>query len=490
MKHAPVYALALLLLLPPAAFAGGGAAKPVYPARTGETARLETLRRALSARKIPFSERPLLLTYGAFGTSLQTSLPAGAPPPPRAAEQTSFILAVPILSPTDARAVLPPVQEISFSQEVALAFIEYAAEQEKPATDSAAAPRERNFDIAVFFLADEWASGGFPAESANGAAWQDVLDTEGRSSIVYLDMNTQTKHVGIYTGKSPPRPPFANIKQFSAMLRKRHLPFYFSPRITPGAIPREIENQDTPVLHLASLAKEPFLGKTEVSPDAQVLAALLYEYAFAAAELRQTAAAGEDDRNYLAIALPGNAVVLGERSIILFVMLLATILFSVIFFIYKKRKHKAVLASGSVLTLLFAAGVFYSPSYRNAAPLPAPVSFIAIPAETAVNVTARTQRFLERTMIALRITCEKAPLHHRLYFEKETFDQAEWGELPFVYEAPLPARSGSEGILFYMGNYPPNPLDLEIALPAGLGGAFIIDTYWTDGTRVTTRTSF
>jgi hypothetical protein len=464
----------------------GAAERPVYIGRTFEAGGFMLLSETLKQQKIPFTEQPLLAGYGSFGTSIVVELPQA--PSPQTAARGRFILAVPILSPEFKET--GRAGGLSFAHQTALAFIEKM--------NSALAADSGNFDAAVFFLADDWTADDSAAGRAGYSAWLDMLDGGENDVIVYMDCAAMPDRIGVYAARGKGRTPYVYTNLITETLGGFGIKMFFnsgSRRISTlreRILHDEFDN-NTPVLFLRGNASSnrQQAGNAPYHQAADFAAALC-RYAQKALFLRQNAAVGTDDTNYAAFTIAQKHFVIREKSVIILFLYIFSAYIYVFYMLnkYTKKKkpkilYKILLAAA---VLFFAAAVFAGPSESAGKKAAGKTSLAAVPEVETLFADISSAPFLEREFFTITIASSKEPLRFGLTFETAVLDASL--PLPFVYESLVPEQWDGNTVQFALGNYPPNPLVLNLSLPKGMYGTFKINAYGINGSYAETVRSF
>ena len=469
------------------AMATGAAERPVYIGRTLERGNFTQLSETLNRQKIPFTERPLLAGYGSFGTSIVVELPRQAQQTAdeAAASGTSraaagrFILAVPVLSP--AFKETGAAGGLSFAHQTALAFIKKMNEEPAAGSD--------NFDAAVYFLADDWTAGNAADDRTSYAAWLDMLDGDENDITVYMDCASIPDRISVDTAHGKGRTPYIYIKHITQTFNAFGIKLGFSSgskrisALQEHILHDEFDNT-TPVIFLHGTAS----GSSQQAGSApsyrpEDFAAALYRYAQNALAVRQEKAAGSDDANYAAFSIARNLFVIREKTIIVLFLNIFTIYIYILYILHKTAKNKKrrtackIVFAGTAAVFVFA--LFAGPPGSAGKKAAEQRNFAAVPEAGLLFSEVASQPFLERALFTVTIASSTEPLRFGLSFETTGLDAGL--PLPFMYESPVPEQWDNNTVQFALGNYPPNPLTLNLSLPKGMHGVFKIEAYAVDG---------
>lgn len=103
----------------------------------------------------------------------------------------------------------------------------------------------------------------------------------------------------------------------------------------------------------------------------------------------------------------------------------------------------------------------------------------------AFSETLSKSTVLDRRIITLDIKSKESAFLYNVIFKPEqtNIDYLNIGgqRMPvFVYAAPVPWAARDNEIIFLMGAFPPKEVYLEIVLPTGLTGEFVVEGFWQD----------
>jgi hypothetical protein len=462
---------------------------PLSP-RDAETRAFNELRGRLEAKKIDFTLRPLMADYGAFGSSVEVNIPAG----PDSAGGL-FVLAVPIIYVPDQYLLngteyRPSGDGLGWCVELALGFIDKLLSV------------PRSFHTIVYFAADNWpGAGGSAVPYAGFQALLDKLPYHEGTAIVYCDSpvadGDDPDALTVLRGAGAASSPLALVEPLIQLCGDAGIPCFFVSDDGGGGLAgaanrfeaaagRQLVylSGDTPARF-----KAPPDGKKITSPEA---AALLYRYA------EKISAYGintdEADHGYAYIGLGHKRVFIPELTLVLITLFGMVFVFVMCFCLYyaAKSHYKYVLIPVfAVFALLPALFLFVLhtnggqnlPVRKN--PPEARTRVVRDTGEAGRYFTASSviTRFLDHRIVKIGMEARLLPLQYSLFFTNQpagdTFENHY-----FIYDAPMPYYSDGKRIEFILGSYPPNPLNIEIALPPGLAGEFSIEGIFPGDVKV------
>jgi hypothetical protein len=395
--------------------------------RQHETASFNTIKAGRDERNIEYTERNLLAEYGVFGKSLFTG---NAAP-----QEAPFLYVFPV---HDCYA------ELAFSL--------------FDTSDDAALNADGNNETnpAVVFLGDVF--------SASNASFNDLLeslDYPENAMLMYVSrMEDASLAVTFFQGVA--KNPFNLTGTFARYLEDRNTPFSFLDKtivIAPDAFP------GTNALAACLLGFAAITPPPETDPDTHYIAADFH------------------GRKLILSNLSIIKIVLASSAVILFVSLFFAVLFT------KKRVFFIALAVFFVFAaVLLLSNPLRSQNNRNsgesayilagvpgATPPVIPQDTSLAAAEPAVE--AKKTVFLDRVTYTIRAEYPNEPYRVVVAYDYD----AEKNRLPGeVYEAPFPYEVEEGRITFILGEYPPNPLELEaeISFPRALPGVLNITAFF------------
>ncbi|MDR3356721.1 MAG: hypothetical protein LBO04_05985 [Spirochaetaceae bacterium] len=493
VKYLYACAAYALILIPGPFAAGQTSPYPRYSeaaARVAETAYFNELVNRLEAKKIKFSERPLMADYGAFGTSILVDIPAR----PGDGSDGLFVLAVPVLGVPLASLTYNGAEYRAsgpgWSGELALGVLDKFLSEPPP------------FDTLVYFAADNW-----PAADGGGisyAGFQDLLafsGGRGKTVIVYCDSGATDAAdpvaLAVLRGAGTGASPLALAEPLTRLCAEIGVPFVFdrggggpaAADLEAAADRRIIRVSGVPAARLSFAGHEsPEAGKT-LTPE--VVAALFYRYA--ADILRGGTATDEADLNYAYIGFFGGGTYVTEPTLVLLALFGMVSVF-VLCFLLASKPHYALIPVFACF--LLATALFLFMLYRNGprtfparTETPGPRTLAVDTAERDRYFTAvmESERFLEHRIVRIGIEAHLPPLQYGLSFRDQSADDPDGKPPYFIYDAPMPYTAADGRIDFVLGSYPVNPLNIEIALPLNLTGEFRLEGLFP-GNVISTKT--
>jgi hypothetical protein len=391
--------------------------------RQQETASFNTIKAGLDERNIEYTERNLLAEYGVFGKSLFTG---NAAP-----QEIPFLFVFPVYD---------------CHTELAFSLFDTAGN----ATPDAAGNDETN--PAVVFLGDVW--------SASNASFNDLLeslDYPENAMLMYMS-RTEDASLAVTFFQGMVKNPFNLTGTFARYLAARNTPFSFLDKtmvIAPDAFP------DTSALAACLLGFAATSPQPETDPDTRYIAADF------------------QGRKLILSNLSVMRIVLASSAAVLFVSLFFAVIFT------KKRVFVIALA----VFFVFAAVLLLSNPLRSqnnrdesalagipgATPPVLPRNNGLAAAEPAVE--AKKTVFLDRITYTMRAEYPNEPYRIVVAYDYDAEKSGLPGE---VYEAPFPYEVEEGRITFILGEYPPNPFELDagISFPRTLPGVLNITAFF------------
>ena len=451
---------------------------------------------SLEAKNINFTKRPLMADYGAFGVSVEVNIPAH---PDSGGGDGLFVLAVPILDARPADLLNGTEYRLAdggygWCVELALCLIDKFLSEPQP------------FDTLVYFAADNWpATGGgaFPY-----AGFQALLDDTGaregtahggtviertieKTVIVYCDSPDTDAPLALSVlrraGAAPPPP--ALVEPFAQLCVDSGTPWFFDSKDGGAPLENSAGNLDEAdgrqVIYVTGVSTgrfttPPSTAMTGKKITADEAAALLYRYAEKI--FRGGINPDEADHNYAYINFKNKTVFIPELTLVLltlFCLVFVSALFFCLYYAAKSRHKRVLIPVFAVLILLTASFLFvlHTNGGKNLparTKLPAPQTRItASGLESDMYFTANLEsaRVLDHRIVRISVESRFPPLRYSMVFTDQTADDPAY----FIYDAPMPYTSDGKRIEFILGSYPPNPLNIELALPLNLNGEFSIE---------------
>ena len=480
----PFLICTMLLVMGPSA-----AGRALSSLRTAETTAFNGLVHRLKAKNINFTERPLMADYGAFGVSLEVNIPAR---PDSGGGDGLFVLAVPILDVQPAELLNGTGDRLAdggsgWRVELALALIDKFLSEPQP------------FGTLVYFAADNWpAAGGgaFPY-----AGFQALLDdtggsegtahsgmARGKTVIVYCDSpdTDAPSALSVLRGTGVDSPPLALAEPFMQLCVDGGIPRFFDSDAgrAPAAACTPDEADGRQIIYVTGVFPERFTAPPPAAMTGKKItadegAALLYRYA--GEIFRGGIDSDEADYNYAYIKLKNKVVFIPELALVLltlFGLVFASALCFCLYHAAKSRRNRVLIPVFAVLILLTASFLFalHTNDGQNLparTKLPAPQTKITangLEADMYFTANLESERVLDHKIVRISMEARFTPLRYSLFFTDQTADTAY-----FIYDAPMPYTSDGKRIEFMLGSYPPNPLNIELALPLSLNGEFGIE---------------
>ncbi|MDR0685580.1 MAG: hypothetical protein LBF83_10700 [Spirochaetaceae bacterium] len=455
------------------------AAQTPFSPRNAETTAFNELVQRLEAKNINFTERPLMADYGAFGVSVEVNIPA-RPDSGGSEGEGLFVLAVPILDVQTADILNGTDGGPGWSVELALGLIDKFLSKPLP------------FDTLVYFAADNWpATGGgaFPY-----AGFQALLgDTEEREGtlIVYCDSLPEGEDapsaLGVLRLAGTTVPPLDLVEPFVQLCADSGIPWFFDSEV--GGAPAPAVNTDEAggrqIIYVTGASAErskmpPSAAMAGKKITADEASALLYRYAEEI--FRGGVDSGRADYNYACVNLKNKVVFIPELTLVLltlFGMVFVSALFFCLYYAAKSR-HKYVLIPVFAVFVLLTAAFLFVLHTNGGQDLPARTKLPAqqtkittdgLEPDMYFTASPKSVRFLDRRIVRISTEARLPPLRYSLFFTNQAADDPAY----FIYDAPMPYISDGKRIEFILGSYPPNPLDIELALPLSLNGEFSIE---------------
>ncbi|MDR2796047.1 MAG: hypothetical protein LBB47_04970 [Spirochaetaceae bacterium] len=460
---------ALLFPGPPAA-----AESPLSP-REAETMAFNTLVSRLKSKNIGFTKRPLMADYGAFGVSVEVSVPAQA-----GGTDGLFVLAVPLaglLSAGDRS----QGGGFGWCGEFALAFIDTLLSEPQA------------FKALVYFAADNWpatSGGAYPYPYAGFRALLDDAGDSKRAVIAYCDFPAADTGapdaLTVLRGTGTASSPLALVETFMRTCTEIGLPCFFDSdgggRPAAAVLDAAAGIQIVYVTGAspARFAETPS-GKQITAAEA---AAVFYRYA---AEISDGGINPDGaDRNYAYIGSGDKRVFIPEPVLVLLTLFSLIFVLVLGFCLYyaAKSRYKYVLIPVFAAFVLLTAALLFVPHTNGGPNSPERVN---PPAARTVNAadTPEAERyftaaigntpFLDHRIVRISIAAQLTPLQYSLFFTSRTAEGPAENPSYFIYDAPMPYTTDSNRMEFILGSYPPNPLNIEIALPLHLSGEFTLE---------------
>ncbi|MDR2509513.1 MAG: hypothetical protein LBC77_02585 [Spirochaetaceae bacterium] len=473
-------------------------------------ARVETrfaeLASLLKKEGIEYEERPLLKSYGAFGTSVFVY-----PNERSGLLDTAVIVAVPITTDGDSDS-----QE-HFGMRAAVELIKLNNAAEKPVP------------LITAFLSDDWEKEG------EYSGFENLLDVTGgisRSVVLYLNITAAPDGFTVVTGGGGKSAfPLALLMKFTDLCAEYGIPFALESKypslykyrfIKPPAPVFMASQREMPLLYIGAPPPVPQDAREPLA--VRNTAVMLADWtAFVMKNIKD-----ERDTNYFITALNTNPVFFSEKLIIILAYIFGALFFAAIVLARlsagHKRKVTGILAmvacvnfvvitivdvtlvplifpSIVLLSIIF---VFHAPGrtliVSAAVALVSLVPFMDIvfnvvklrerareteivEVETeagGIKMSADTKILLERRVITLVLESKREVLRDTLKFLPASgFQNMRIGDLPvYVYSSPVPYVITEDSIDFSLGRYPPSRVALEIALPKELRGGFFLEALY------------
>ncbi|MDR3193170.1 MAG: hypothetical protein LBT87_08910 [Treponema sp.] len=486
----------------------------------GERERREALKTAFRERKILWEERSLLAEYGGFGSSLLIRpLPPGRDSK-EAEDAMLFVLAVPLTGQGELPDGREEAEELPLRFRAALSLIDKINGE----TEAGASRPE----IIVAFLGDE---GALPPEIAKRPrrGLEDVLnllEDPERTVLWYLDIGSREapNHLEIHHGTAEGIASLGIIRRIPGLCEELSIPWSFAApfnglyklRLLKGPpVLRRVFEEGTDALYISAgygpLPSPALTGEN--------LGEFIYRY------LGALDTSGARDRHYAMTQLPLATVFLSEYAIAVFFLAggAVSLLLLLIFWNRRKRLFSGVKLSSIIVIALIGAGILVSgfldigfiPLWAAAFlfVLPAgilhkPVPFFAgtflamgyivwagffffrqgeVPASALppireleapgpglspgsgkgedFSAEIRSRKLLSLRIIDLSLRSREKPLR---------FDVSLSSSAPpiLIHSAPVPfaLSDNSDRAEFFLGEDPPNPLNMEIYLSGDFRG--------------------
>ncbi|MDR2445089.1 MAG: hypothetical protein LBD44_04050 [Spirochaetaceae bacterium] len=481
---------ATILVMGPAA----AAQTPSYQ-RTAETNAFNELVLRLEEKNINFTERSLMADYGAFGMSVEVNIPAQ---PDSGGGDDLFVLAVPILDVQDEYPFNGTEDRLAggslgWCVELALGLIDKFLSEPQP------------FGTLVYFAADNWpATGGGAAPYAGFQALLDDLQDREGAVIVYCNSSVTVGEsplaLSILRGTGAASTPLALVEPFIQLCMDDGIPCFFDSKSggTPDAAGSLDGADEIQIIYVTGVSPARFAttpsaamaGKEIKADEAAALLCLYAEEIF-----RGGINSDEADRNYAYINHKNKVIFFPELTLVLLTLFGMTSLSVLCFCLYYagKSRYKRVLIPVFVGFILLTASflfVLHTNGGQNLPVLtesPAPqvkITEVNLDSEaiafTYFTANLESTRFLDHRIVKIEIEARLPPLRYSLFFTDQSADDPAY----FIYDAPMPYSSDGKRIEFILGSYPPNPLNIELALPLGLNGEFSIEGFFPGNVAV------
>ena len=459
------------------------AAQTPFSPRTAETTAFNELVQRLEAKNINFTKRPLMADYGAFGVSVEVNIPA-RPDSGGSGGEGLFVLAVPILDVQSADILNGTEDRLAdngpgWRMELALGLIDRFLSKPLP------------FDTLVYFAADNWpATGGGAFPYAGFQALLDYTEEREGTLIVYCDSLPEGEDapsaLGVLRLAGTVVPPLALVEPFVQLCADSGTPWFFDSE--GGGAPAAAVNTDEAggrqIIYVTGASAErstmpPSAAMAGKKITADEASALLYRYAEEI--FRCGVDSGRADYNYACVNLKNKVVFIPELTLVLltlFGMVFVSALFFCLYYAAKSR-HKYVLIPVFAVFILLTAAFLFVLHTNGGQDLPARAKLPAqqtkittdgLEPDMYFTASLKSVRFLDRRIVRISTEARLPPLRYSLFFTNQTAAPAY-----FIYDAPMPYTSDGKRVEFILGSYPPNPLDIELALPLSLNGEFSIE---------------
>ncbi|MDR1636759.1 MAG: hypothetical protein LBR93_05420 [Treponema sp.] len=487
------------------------------PLFCGERERREALKAAFRERKILWEERPLLAEYGGFGSSLLIRPGRQNRGSEGAEEAALFVLAVPLTGWGELPAGGEEAEELPLRFAAALSFIDKINGEGR-----AAQP-----EVIVAFLGDQGTA--LPPEMVKRPrrGLEDLLglleDTE-RTVLWYLDTGSREGPEGleISHGTAGRIASLGIIRRIPGLCKELSIPWSFAAPFNglyklrllkgPPAL-RRIFQEDADALYVSAVHG----ALPSPALSGENLGEFLYRYV----ETLDTG--GERDRHYAMIQFPPATVFLSEYAIAVFFLSGSAVSLLLLLIFRNKRRSSGVKLSSLIIIALIGAGILVSgfldisfiplwaaaflfvlpagilhkpvPLFAGtflaiayilwvglfffrqrevpAADLP-PVRELAAPEPGLLRESGEGGGFgaeiQGRELLGLRIIdlslhSGEAPLRFDVSLSSS-------GPPILIHSAPVPFALGDKGgsAEFFLGEDPPNPLNMEIYLSGDFKG--------------------
>jgi hypothetical protein len=442
--------------------------------RLTETAAHSMLVNMLKDRNVGFYERNLMAYHGAFGVSIEARFPAR----PDSKNKSLFVLAVPVsgLAPADSKD-----GDLTWGHELALSLIDKLLLEPQP------------FETLVCFTADNWpaAAGAYPYAGLQELFSQ--LEYRENTVLVYCEFPEQPAALSVVRQWGQAAAPLELVAPFFQLCAETGTPCFFETGNHDAEDMINERGDDVPVLYITTCSTPVMDIAEKISEELSAgdIAALLYSYA--ANLMQNDTAAQPADRNYLYIGFEQRGFFISEYAFVLITLFgfsFITFLYFLLCAIIKsRRKLISIRVFGAVVILTALFLLIAQINSKQLLPYivndTAPSKIVNDEPSTAqyFTVSAKSRRLLEREIININIDAMFQPLRYRLFFTAGDISALTENTSYFIYDAPVPYAGEAGRIEFTLGSYPPNPLNLEIALPLNLDGEFTIEAFFEDNVK-------
>jgi hypothetical protein len=131
---------------------------------------------------------------------------------------------------------------------------------------------------------------------------------------------------------------------------------------------------------------------------------------------------------------------------------------------------RRLIRSLTILLVSFVIFLLYLVGFRLISPVEPVRRSVSEP--TLLDITTKTQVFLERKSVQIRVSARGEPLRFDMYLESSD------GNAPELYSAPMPVLK-KDTLTLMLGEGPPNPFVTEVVLPADFIGSLRVDALYT-----------
>ncbi|MDR0409379.1 MAG: hypothetical protein LBH18_03170 [Spirochaetaceae bacterium] len=439
--------------------------------RQAETLVCNEIKRILNEKNLAFRELELLQDYGAFGESIEILFPARDSSDEK---KGLFVLAVPITGGVERNAE----SGLNWGHETAFELMDMLLFNPP------------FFDTIIYFAGDNWPSVSSAYPYAGLRALFNQINGREDAVLTYYDLSAQPDSIRIVKGMGESTSPLAIVEPFFEVCEKREIPCFFYTAATEiGDLTKEAGS--VPVLYVSENSSA-WLNALQTDKKISVneAAGLIYEYAENVMRYKVSSAAdapGNEDRNYAHIAFNRENIFIPEYTLVVITLFTSVFLCFICVFLFcaaKSRiKRMIIYVFTFVLFLsLFSFIVLYTSTGKSTQKITKKPQFAAENDTSELYFMAGIEvtPFLERQIAVIDINAIQTPLHYRLFFIRHGTGKNDY----FIYDAPMPYETSDGQTEFMLGDYPPAYLDLEIALPHGISGDFVIEAVFEDGSNI------